>query len=110
MIHSEETLYPSWYDLIFKETWRYIPRPLLEYVRYLPTREYRGFRSGLDNVRKFSRELIKQSMARGDGRDVMSVLLRANGSSSPKNKISDEELVDQTAFVPSWACESSDLR
>lgn len=74
--------------------------PLLEYVRYLPTREYRGFRSGLDHIREFSRELIKQSMARGDGSDVMSVLLRANGSSSPKNKMSDEELVDQIAFVP----------
>ncbi|KAF8258918.1 cytochrome P450 [Lactarius quietus] len=91
------TLYPSWYDIVFRETWRYIPGPLLDYVRYLPTREYRGFRSWLDDVRKFARGLIKQNMVKGDGRDIISVLLRANGSSSPKNKMSDDELVDQIA-------------
>ncbi|KAN0136054.1 cytochrome P450 [Lactarius tabidus] len=93
----DTTLYPSWYDLLFKATWRYIPGPLLEYIRYLPTREYRGFRSWLDNVRDFSRGLIKQSMVKGDGSDIIGVLLRANKSSSPKNKMSDEELVDQIA-------------
>jgi len=91
------TLYPAWYDLIFKETWRYIPEPLLEYVRYLPMREYRGFRTWLDNVREFSRGLIKQSLVKGDGNDIMSVLLRANGASSPKNRMSDDEMVDQIA-------------
>ena len=100
MISSiDATLYPAWYDLIFKETWKYIPGPLLEYVRYLPTREYRGFRSWLDNVREFSRGLIKQDMIQGDGTDIMSVLLRANASSDPKNRLDDDELVDQIACV-----------
>ncbi|KAH9066245.1 cytochrome P450 [Lactarius vividus] len=93
----DSVLYPSWYDLIFKETWKYIPGPLLEYIRYVPTREYRGFRSWLDNVRVFSRGLIKQSTDKGDGNDIMSVLLRANGSSNPKNKMTDDEMVDQIA-------------
>ncbi|KAH8998336.1 cytochrome P450 [Lactarius hatsudake] len=93
----DSTLYPSWYDLIFKETWKYIPGPLLKYIRYIPTREYRGFRSWLDNVRIFSRGLIKQSTDKGDGNDIMSVLLRANASSSPKNKMTDDEMVDQIA-------------
>jgi len=70
----ESSLYPPWYDVIFKNTWKYIPGPLLEYVRYLPMREYRGFRSWLDNVRKFSKVLIKQSMVKGDGNDIMSIL------------------------------------
>src|SRR6266702_2435343 len=104
------TLYPAWYDLIFKETWKYIPGPLLEYVRYLPTREYRGFRLWLDSVREFSRGLIKQSMVKGDGNDIMSVHLRANGSSNPKNKMADDELVDQIACVTRWACGFSVLR
>jgi cytochrome P450 len=98
LIHSVgSTLYPSWYDLIFKETWKYIPGPLLECVRYLPTREYRGFRSWLDQVRVFSRGLIKRSMAKGDGKDILAVLLRANASSNPKNKMPDDELIDQIA-------------
>ncbi|KAF8258386.1 cytochrome P450 [Lactarius quietus] len=93
----DTTLYPAWYDLIFKETWRYIPTFLLDYVRYLPTREYRGFRSWLDNVREFSRGLIKQNTVKGDGRDIMSVLLSANEASDPKNRIPDDEMVDQIA-------------
>ncbi|KAH9018119.1 cytochrome P450 [Lactarius pseudohatsudake] len=93
----DSLLYPSWYDLVFKGTWKYIPRPLLEYVRYIPTREYRGWRSWLDNVRVFSRGLIKQSTDKGDGNDIMSILLRANGSSNPKNKMTDDEMVDQIA-------------
>ncbi|KAF8258387.1 hypothetical protein EI94DRAFT_1708056 [Lactarius quietus] len=95
----DTTLCPSWYDLIFKETWRYIPVPLLEYVRYLPTCEYRGFRTWLDNVHKFSRGLIKQSTVKVDGNDIMSVLLRANHSSDPKNKMPDDEMVDQIVCV-----------
>lgn len=65
-------------------------------------REYRGFRSWLDHVREFSRGLIKQSLTQGDGNDIMSVLLRANASSSPKNKMPDDELVDQIVFVTWW--------
>ena len=64
-------------------------------------REYRGFRSSLDRIREFSRGLIKQSLNQGDGNDIMSVLLRANASSSPKNKMSDNELVDQIVYVTS---------
>ncbi|KAH9066249.1 cytochrome P450 [Lactarius vividus] len=103
----DSTLYPSWYDLIFKETWKYIPGPLREYIRYIPTREYRGFRSWLDNVRIFSRGLIKQSTDNGDGNDIMSVLLRANGSSNPKNKMTDDEMVDQVATFISAGHETS---
>jgi cytochrome P450 len=84
---------------MFKETWRYIPGSLLGYVRYLPMREYRGFRTWLDNVREFSRRLIKQSLLSGDGNDIMSIILRANESSSPKNKMPDDEMVDQIVFV-----------
>ncbi|SRR6266404_1775938 len=95
----EGTLYPSPYDLVFKGTWKYIPEPLLEYVRYLPMREYRGFRSWLNNTRKFSRRLIEKSMVNGDGVDIMSVLLRANSSSDPKKRMDNDELVDQIACV-----------
>jgi cytochrome P450 len=62
-------------------------------------REYRGFRTWLDSVREFSRGLIKQSLVEGDGNDIMSVLLRANDAINPKNKMSDDEMVDQIAYV-----------
>jgi cytochrome P450 len=106
-IFIEASLYPQCYDIIFKETWKYIPGPLLEYVRYLPTREYRGFRSWLGKAREFSQGLIKQSIVKGDGNDIISVLLRANGSSNPKDKMPDDELVDQVATFISAGHETS---
>ncbi|KAI0306242.1 cytochrome P450 [Multifurca ochricompacta] len=95
----DSTLYPAWYDLIFKESWHFIPEPLLEYVRYVPTREYRRFRSFLDYIRNMSREMIKESMINGDGKDIMSVLLRANESSDPKSKMADNEVIDQISTL-----------
>ena len=43
--------------------------------------------------------MIKESQIKGDGKDIMSVLLRANESSDPKNKMADNEVVDQIACV-----------
>jgi len=95
----DSTLYPAWYDLIFKETWHFFPEPLLEYVRYTPAREYRRFRSFLDYIRDFARGLIKESQGKGDGKDIMSMLLRANDSADPKNKMADNEVVDQISTI-----------
>jgi hypothetical protein len=96
---TDSTLYPSPFDIVFKSLWRYIPEPLLHYVRYLPSREYRRFREYSDGVRDFSRNIIKDIMSKGDGQDIMSVLLRANSSENLDTKMSDDEVVDQIACV-----------
>jgi cytochrome P450 len=80
---------------MFKETWQFIPEPLLEYVRYMPMREYNRFRSFLDFIRDFARGLIKDSKVNPNGKDIMSVLLRANESTDPKNQMPYNEVVDQ---------------
>ncbi|KAI0284849.1 cytochrome P450 [Russula brevipes] len=94
-IFIDSVLYPSRVDIIFKSIWRYIPEPILDLVRYLPTREYSRFRRYTKFIRKFSQEMIEKSLAKGDGKDIMSVLLRANASENPKNKLSDSEMIDQ---------------
>ncbi|KAI0253592.1 cytochrome P450 [Lactifluus subvellereus] len=95
----DTTLYPSRFDVVFKSLWRFIPESLLHYVRYLPLREYRRFREYTGGVRHFSRDLIKEVLVKGDGKDVMSVLLRANASENPDNKMSDEEVAEQIASL-----------
>jgi cytochrome P450 len=91
----DTTLYPTPLNLVFKSTWRYVPEFLLRFVRYLPTREYRRFRTYLDYVREFSEDIIKKSIAKGDGYDMMSVVLRTNDSEGPQNRLKHRELVDQ---------------
>ena len=88
--------------MVFKALWRFIPEPILHFVRYLPSREYRRFRLYSDYMRIFARGLIKESMIRGDGKDMMSVLLRANSSEDPKSKMSDYEIFDQISCVPDF--------
>lgn len=91
----DSTLYPTPLNLIFKSTWRYVPEFLLRYVRYLPTREYRRFRTYLDRSREFSRGIIRRNAEKRDGTDMMSMLLRTNESEKPENRLTDEEIVDQ---------------
>ena len=48
-------------------------------------------------MRVFGRKLIKQTEidTKGEGKDVMSVLLRANEAEDPKLKLSENEVLDQ---------------
>ena len=95
----DSTLYPSRFDLVFKALWCYIPEPLLHYVRYLPLREYRRFRTFLDFSESFSRGIISESKLKSDGKDMISVLLRANASETPNDKMTDSEVVSQITCV-----------
>ncbi|KAH9066220.1 cytochrome P450 [Lactarius vividus] len=90
---------PLWYDFIFKALWNYIPGLLLDLVQYMPTARYRRFRKYSAFMRNFSRGIIEKSVIQGDGKDVMSVLLRANASEDPRSRLSDIEMVDQIATL-----------
>jgi cytochrome P450 len=50
-------------------------------------------------MRSFSQRIIEKSIIEGDGKDVMSVVLRANASEDPRGRLSDTEMVDQIAYV-----------
>ncbi|KAH9955260.1 cytochrome P450 [Russula dissimulans] len=91
----DSTLYPPRFDLVFRALWCYIPEPVLHYVRYLPLREYRRLRTFLDYSLSFSRDLVRDSVANIDGKDIMSVLLRANASENHANRMSDDETFGQ---------------
>jgi cytochrome P450 len=53
----------------------------------------------LDYSLGFSRDLVRQSVEKNDGMDVMSVLLRANASEDPANKLTDDEVMHQIRCV-----------
>ena len=95
----DSTLYPSRFDLVFRSLWWYIPETLLHYVRYFPSREYRRSRTFLDFSDSFSRDIISESKEKRDGKDMMSVLLRANASENPDDKMTDSEVVSQVTCV-----------
>ncbi|KAH9066230.1 cytochrome P450 [Lactarius vividus] len=93
-----EGLLPPRSRLILKTLWYYLPELLLDII-YLPTRRYRQVRVYSAFMRKFSQGIIERSIIEGDGKDVMSVMLRANASEDPRCMLSDTEMVDQIATL-----------
>lgn len=95
------TLYPARWYIIFRTLWDRIPADVLWLLRYLPNREYRRFRTYLNYIRKFGQGLISQTQVDTEAaaKDVISVLLRANGAEEAKLKLSDRELIDQISSV-----------
>ncbi|KAJ3559576.1 hypothetical protein NM688_g255 [Phlebia brevispora] len=101
---SESVLYPPKWDILFKATWKYIPEPILEFVRFIPTREYSRFRKTLDTIEDVSRGLVenkKSALLAGDpkSKDIMSILVKANASEDPNARLSDEEMIAQMATL-----------
>ena len=72
---------------------------MLDLLIYLPRREYRCFRRYLRGIREVASDIVRESIGKGDGRDIMSVLLRANNSEDPKTKLSGNEVLDQIGYV-----------
>ncbi|KAI0263423.1 cytochrome P450 [Gloeopeniophorella convolvens] len=92
-----DSLFNGPFDALFKSFWRYVPVPVLNLLVYLPRKEYRRFGRYLRSIREVSREIIRGSIIKGDGRDIMSVLLRANAAEDTNARLSDDEIVDQIA-------------
>ncbi|KAI0263473.1 cytochrome P450 [Gloeopeniophorella convolvens] len=66
----DSSLYPARSDIVFKALWRYIPERILDF-----------------------------SIIKGDGKDIMSVLLRANASEDPRSRLTDNEVIDQISTL-----------
>ncbi|KAH8998341.1 hypothetical protein EDB86DRAFT_839317 [Lactarius hatsudake] len=81
------SLYHGPLDALFKYFWRYLPEPIHVYLpRQIPRREYRRFRNYLGRIREVARGIIRKSIVKGDGRDIMNVHLLANISEDAKTK------------------------
>ncbi|KAH9032515.1 cytochrome P450 [Lactarius hengduanensis] len=89
---------PPRYRIILKTLWYYLPELLLDLI-YLPTPRYRQLRRYSAFMRNFSQGIVERSIIEGDGKDLMSVLLRANASEDPRRTLSDIEMVDQIATL-----------
>jgi len=95
----DSTLYPHRWDVVFRSIWRFLPPSILYYLRYIPSREYTRFRHYQNFIRDYARGLISKTETKGEGKDVMSVLLRANEAEQARARLSDLEVVDQISTL-----------
>ncbi|KAI0036665.1 cytochrome P450 [Vararia minispora EC-137] len=99
-IFLDSTMYPHAWNLVFRTLWRYVPIPILLFVRYMPSREYTRFRQFNEFMRKYARNVIlPNSQAKLDSKDMMSVLIRANEAESPRMKLAEFEVLDQISTI-----------
>ena len=108
---------------MFRATWKYLPTWILDYVDYIPTREYSRFRRTAKLMNSVSKQLVDEkteAQLSGDvsAKDVMSVLgqcnfcqcgtfltlgglftVRANVSENPKTRLTMEEMVAQMSTL-----------
>ena len=76
---SESSLYPTSWNIVFRALWKYLPEWMLDYIRYIPTREYTRIMKTVNVISRVSRKLIEEKTSallagNQDSRDVLSVL------------------------------------
>ena len=91
------TLYLPRWDVVFRYLCKDLPLSVSYYLRYVPSRGYSRYRRYQDFIRPYGRELIAQTQkdTKGTGKDVMSVLLRANESEEARLRLNDDEVIAQ---------------
>ncbi len=82
---ADSSLHPSLAVSLFRATWWWVPRQLLDLVRYVPTREHLRFRKVWNALDKVANVLVDSATEEAKvveiekgKRDVMSVLGRSS--------------------------------
>ena len=122
---ADSTLYPPKWDLLFKAVWQYIPNPILRFVEFIPSREYRRFRKFLKLAKSVAKELVDQRTSNAlepSNRNILNVLgesqklkkkrkengdyiltrlvVRSSLSEDPDGRLDKDEMLSQMALVP----------
>ncbi|TFY57340.1 hypothetical protein EVJ58_g7078 [Rhodofomes roseus] len=104
----DSMMHPTTGSLLFRHFWPYIPESVLRALVRLPAKQFVRMRHALQTINRFSEQLIEQRKSvvktqrgidSGDehGKDLMSILVRANTSENPKYRLTDSEMTAQVA-------------
>ncbi|KAI0088170.1 cytochrome P450 [Irpex rosettiformis] len=103
---ADSMLHPSLAVSLFRVTWWWVPRKLLDAVGYIPTRENSRFRKAWKAIEKVASVLVDNATIEAKvvevekgKKDVMSVLVRANTSENPSMQLSKHEMVSEMSAL-----------
>ncbi|KAF8521630.1 cytochrome P450 [Hysterangium stoloniferum] len=90
--------------IIFDAICSFMPQWFSDLAKYLPNEQMKRLREYMKVARKVAQSILdrqtKLHIAGKEGsKDVMSILIRANLSENPKNKLSDEEIISQLTTI-----------
>lgn len=75
----------------------YIPEKIAELMSHLPTKKYKYIKQTRETITAIAAEAVadkRSDMKKGleGGKDLLSLLLRANSKEDPQRRMSDEEI------------------
>ncbi|KAI0743376.1 cytochrome P450 [Daedaleopsis nitida] len=87
--------------ILFQATWDYIPESILKLFSHIPTAPFTTLRDINGQFMQYGRQILQEKRAEieadkeSSGKDIMSLLIKANTSADPKTRMSDEEMKAQ---------------
>ncbi|KAF8507787.1 PAH-inducible cytochrome P450 monooxygenase PC-PAH 1 [Gautieria morchelliformis] len=107
------------FTIAFEALWGYLPLGLVKFIQMAPTRQLGRLRAYMKVARRVAKDIVDvqtetYSAGKEGGKDVMSILIRANLSEDTNTKLSEEEIMaqltslmlaghDTTAITVTWA-------
>ncbi|KAG1747117.1 cytochrome P450 [Suillus paluster] len=94
-------LNPSSWDIVFKSIWRFLPQPILNCLKYLPSREYSRFATYLQTAIKTGKTIINEKAAGTEkgSKDIISILVQSNLTEDARSQLSEREILSQIAAI-----------
>ncbi|KAL7281118.1 hypothetical protein ACG7TL_004426 [Trametes sanguinea] len=88
-------------EILFRAAWDYLPFPILKLFAYTPTKTFNRVRYVRNLYNAYGRKILREKSAdvdaekRSHGKDILSILIRANDSSDEKTKLTEDEILAQ---------------
>ncbi|KAK0470301.1 cytochrome P450 [Desarmillaria tabescens] len=103
-LFCDSELFPSRAAILLSALPRVLPKPLLQVLNLIPSRRRKHFSSFNVAAQNVGRELLQEKVNENDfdsstGKDVLSILARANSQEEEKKRLSDDEVLAQIATL-----------
>ncbi|THH17464.1 hypothetical protein EW146_g3349 [Bondarzewia mesenterica] len=101
-LFADSNLFPSPGAILFGASWAYVPERILNYVEYLPFRQFVRFRQFLKVGKGLGKDLIENEAASSGlkkGRDILSILVEANKSGNADDRLDEDEVLSQVTTL-----------
>ncbi|KAM5542822.1 hypothetical protein V8D89_003486 [Ganoderma adspersum] len=85
--------------LLLRAAWDYIPVPILKWIKYLPMNPFKCMLNLNNLIKEYGKQILRQQGPEVDaerkvnGKDVRSLLIKANSSADAKTGLDDEKLI-----------------
>ncbi|KAF8586834.1 cytochrome P450 [Ramaria rubella] len=99
-LFADSFFHRSDFTIVFEALWGYLPPALVDLIQMIPTKQLQRLRKYMTVARQVAKNILEKQtqshyVGKEGGKDVMSLLIRANLSENPKTRLGDKEIMAQ---------------